>query len=32
VARAHFIIRTDGSYAETDLAIRRVYESLNSGA
>ncbi len=32
VARAHFVIRTDDSYAETDLAIRRVYDSLNSGA
>jgi dephospho-CoA kinase len=30
VARAHVVIRTDGSIGETDRAVGRVYESLKS--
>ena len=30
VARAHVVIRTDGSQGETDWAVGRVYESLKS--
>jgi dephospho-CoA kinase len=30
VARAHVVIRTDGSIGETDRAVGRVYESLRS--
>jgi dephospho-CoA kinase len=30
VARAHVVIRTDGSIGETDWAVGRVYESLKS--
>jgi dephospho-CoA kinase len=30
VARAHIVIRTDGSIGETDWAVGRVYESLKS--
>ena len=28
VARADYVIRTDGSFAETDLAVRRVFEGM----
>ncbi|HEY7498769.1 MAG TPA: dephospho-CoA kinase [Vicinamibacterales bacterium] len=28
VARAHFVIRTDGTFAETDLEVARAYEAL----
>ena len=29
VRRAHYVIRTDGDYAETDAEIQRVYERLS---
>ena len=29
VARADYVIRTDGSYSETDRQIRHVFETLN---
>ncbi len=31
VRRAHYVIRTDGGFAETDAEIRRVYERLSTG-
>lgn len=30
-ARAHYVIRTDGTFAETDAQVRAVYESLMTG-
>ncbi len=30
VARAHAVVRTDASFAETDAAVRRVYEALKA--
>lgn len=32
VARADYVIRTDGSHAETDRQVRTVFESLNADA
>lgn len=29
-ARAHYVIKTDGSFADTEKAVERVYESLKS--
>jgi dephospho-CoA kinase len=32
VARADYVVRTDGTFAETDAQIRAVFDALNTGA